>query len=197
VSLTHADNVLQWLDHRKVILELIIGGQNCALLWDIFFKHEDMHWGKLLFSFASLLVLLAIIFLNYKTAHVKAAAPALPDSPPARPDVLTPRQLAVNRIGELLTLGDYLVTQTPVSGATASDFCRFWNEQMRRWSQEVGTILSDNWGDEAMHAFFSQRGLQLDQQPAGRIHPEAASSYHQYNHWLQNLDRLRQTVPRA
>jgi hypothetical protein len=195
VSLTHADKVLQWLDHWKVILEVTIAGQNLALLWDIFFKHEAVHWGKLLFSFGSLLVLLAIIVMNYKTTRVKAAVP-LPSSP-APPDLpIQARQIALKRIGELLTIGDHLVGQTPNNGATASDFCRFWSEQTQRWSQEVGTILTDNWGQEALNNFYSTRGLQWDQ-PVPRIHTEAMSNFLQINRWLQNLERLKQTLPKA
>ncbi|MGA2235631.1 MAG: hypothetical protein ABSG23_09165 [Terriglobales bacterium] len=185
----YVDDVLQWLEHRKVVLEVIIAGQNCVLLWDIFFKQETLQWGKLLFLGASLMLLFAIVFLNY-------LATRKPTKPASDPQATQARQLAIDRIGKLLTLGDWLVGQAPNTGATASDFCRFWNEEMRRWSQEVGTILSDNWGEEAFRAFFSTRGLQVDQ-PAGRIHSEAASSYHQYNHWLQNLDRLKQTLPRS
>jgi hypothetical protein len=106
------------------------------------------------------------------------------------------QQSAIDQISKLLTRGDYLVSQAPNAGVSTSDFCRFWNDQLQRWGQEVGSVLSDTWGTDAMHAFFSIRGLQLDQ-PAGRVHPEAASSYHQYNHWLKNLEHLKQTLPGA
>ena len=65
MRLPHVDDVLQWLERRKVVLEVIIAGQNCVLLWDMFFKHETLQWGKLLFLGASLMLLFAIVFLNY------------------------------------------------------------------------------------------------------------------------------------
>jgi hypothetical protein len=106
------------------------------------------------------------------------------------------RQVAIDRIGKLLTLGDLVVAQVPSSGATASDFCRFWSEEMQRWSQQVGTLLTDNWGEEELHAFFSTRGIQYDL-PVLRIHPEAVTNYHQFSRWLQNLEHLKQTLPRS
>ena len=178
-----------------MVLEVIIAGQNCLLVWDIFFRHEVVQWGKLAFSFASLLVLLLIVVLNYKAGRAKVQSTAVADIPLNQPTIEV-RKAALDRIRLLLRRGDYLVAHIPGAGATASDFCRFWNELMQQWSQEAGTLLSDTWGDEAMNDLFSIRGVQLDL-PNPRVHPEALANYHQFNRWLENLERLRQTLPRS
>src|ERR1039457_6518859 len=107
MRLAYVDDVLQELEHRKVVLEVIIAAQNCAILYDIYFKHEAISWGKLLFLVASLLLLFAVVFVNYMTTRAKSAtggaAPPAPD-----PQKLSARQVAIDRISELLTLGDYL-----------------------------------------------------------------------------------------
>lgn len=186
------------LNYRKVIseaLEVIIAVQNCFLLWDVFFRHETVQWSKFAFSLVSLLVLFGIVFLNYKAAHVKAqAVAALPD--PAEITTKLLRTRALDKIRLLLMRGDYLASHIPSPGATGSDFCRFWSELMQRWSDDVGTLLNDTWGAEAMNDFFSIRGVQFDL-PNPRVHPEVLANYHQFNRWLENLERLRQTLPRS
>jgi hypothetical protein len=186
------NDLLQKLTHYKAVLEVIIAGQNCLLLWDIFFRHETVQWGKLAFSFASLLVLLVIVFINYKASHVKVQSTIPPVNSPA----IEMRKAGLDRIRLLLRRGDYLVGNVPSAGATGSDFCRFWSELMQQWSQEAGTLLSDTWGGEAMNDLFSVRGVQFDL-PNARVHPEALANYHQFNRWLENLERLRQTLPRS
>jgi hypothetical protein len=186
------NDLLQKLEHHKVVLEVIIAGQNCLLLWDIFFRHETVQWGKLTFSFASLLVLFVIVFINYKAAHATVQSEAVPVKLPT----IEVRKAALDRIRTLLKRGDYLAGHVPSAGATGSDFCRFWGELMQQWSQEAGTLLSDTWGGEAMNDLFSIRGLQFDL-PNPRVHPEALANYHQFNRWLENLERLRQTLPKS
>jgi hypothetical protein len=186
------------LNDRKVVLEVlevIIAGQNCVLLWDIFFRHEAVQWGKLAFVFASLLVLLLIVFLNYKAARVRTHSAAVAAIPLNQPTIEV-RKAALDEIRLLLMGGDFLVGHIPSAGATASDFCRFWGELMQRWSQEAGTLLSDVWGNEAMNDLFSIRGVQFDL-PNPRVHPEVLANFHQFNRWLENLERLRQTLPRS
>jgi hypothetical protein len=74
MSLAWINEILQWAEHRKVVLEMIIALQNCVLIYDVLFKREAVPWGKLLFLGSCLLVLLAIVFLNYKTtARAKLA----------------------------------------------------------------------------------------------------------------------------
>jgi hypothetical protein len=185
------NDLLHELEHRKVVIEVIIAGQNCLLLWDIFFRHEAVQWGKLAFSFASLLVLLAIVFINYKAARIKALPAAVPLNLPDQT-----RKAALDRIRLLLARGDYLAAHIPNAGATGSDFCRFWGELMQQWSQETGNLLNDTWGGEASNDFFSIRGVQFDL-PNPRVHPEALANFHQLNRWLENLERLRQTLQRS
>jgi hypothetical protein len=183
---------------RKVVLEVlevIIAGQNCLLLWDIFFRHETVQWGKLAFSFASLLVLLLIVVINYKAARVKEHSAAVAAIPLNQPTIEI-RKAALDEIRLLLMRGDYLIGHIPSAGATASDFGRFWSELMQQWSQEAGTLLSNTWGAEAMNDLFSIRGVQFDL-PNPRVHPEVLANYHQLNRWLENLERLRQTLPRS
>lgn len=84
--MTHVDDVLQWLEHRKAVLEVIIAGQNCVLLWDILFKHEAVQWGKLLFLGGSLVLLFAIVFLNYRATRK-------PINPTSDPRTTQARQL--------------------------------------------------------------------------------------------------------
>jgi len=174
---------------------VILIAQNFWLIWDAT-RQTSTPWGKLVFLCVVAVILLFTAYLNIKAIRLNAANPSPSTSPTPEPPKNQRRETAINRIGELLRRGDYLVGQTPNSGATASDFCRFWNEQFQRWSQEVGTLLSDNWGQEAMNAFFSTRGLQWDQ-PAPRIHAEAVTSYHQLNRCLQNLEQLKQSLPKA
>jgi len=83
----------------NVLLEVIIALQNCFLLWDIFFRHESVQWGKLAFSFASLLVLLLIVFLNYKAARANvhtAAVAAVPQKREERRTFLFSPGIAVS-----------------------------------------------------------------------------------------------------
>ncbi len=84
MRLPYVDDVLQWLEHRKVVLEVIIAGQNCVLLWDIFFKHETLQWGKLLFLGASLMLLFAIVFLNYLATRKPTKPASDPQATQAR-----------------------------------------------------------------------------------------------------------------
>jgi hypothetical protein len=100
------------------------------------------------------------------------------------------RQAAIKRLSELLTLGDAIVAQVPNSAATTSDFCRFWSDEIQRWSQQVEKLLNDNWGEQESRAFFSVTGVQYDL-PVPRVHPEAVANYHQYSRWLQNLEQLK------
>jgi hypothetical protein len=185
------------LNDRKLVLEVIeviIAGQNCLLLWDIFFRHETVQWAKFAFSFGSLLVLLVIVFLNYKAASIKVQAANAPD--PAEMSTKIVRTVALDKIRLLLARGDYLASHIPSAGATGSDFCRFWSELMQQWSSEAGTLLNKTWGTEAMNDLFSIRGVQFDL-PNPRVHPEVLANYHQLNRWLENLERLRQTLPKT
>lgn len=171
-----------------IALTIVLILQGPALAW--------LRWPWFILPVAVVGGMVLAAVLNFKSAKLHTTATAQQVSPP--PSVTTKdqgRQLAMKRISELLTRGDYLIGQTPSSGATASDYCRFWGEQMQQWSQEVGTLLSDNWGQEAMNSLFSTRGVQWDQ-PVPRIHTEAVSNYHQLNRWLQNLEHLKQTLPK-
>lgn len=185
------------LNYRKVVsevLEVIIAVQNCFLLWDVFFRHETVQWSKFAFSLVSLLVLFGIVFLNYKAAHIKAQAATVPDVAEVTAKVV--RKVALDKIRLLLMRGDYLISHIPSAGATGSDFCRFWSELMQQWSEEAGRLLDTTWGAEAMNDLFSIRGVQFDL-PNPRVHPEVLANYHQLNRWLENLERLKQTLPRS
>jgi hypothetical protein len=103
------------------------------------------------------------------------------------------RESALRQLNELITRGHYLVGEIPKNGATASDFARFWKEQMGAWSKRVGTILDDGWGKGTQDFFLSTTGVNWEQ-PLERIHAESKTDYLYLSRWLQNLETLRQTL---
>jgi len=56
------------------VLHLIIAGQNCLILWDVFFKHEAISWPKIIFLSLSVLLLAAIWFVPRK--ELRGSEPA-------------------------------------------------------------------------------------------------------------------------
>ena len=98
-------------------------------------------------------------------------------------------------LAELTERGHQLLTSTPRAGASPSDLMRFWDEEVGRWTSETATTLLDTLGKESSEFFLSTTGLNMEQ-PLQQIHPEAKNTHLRVARWLQNLEQLRQTLPK-
>jgi hypothetical protein len=140
-------------------------------------------------TFSIFLILVGIIGLAWVLGFIpKAHAAATTELNNARP-------LALQKLAELTTSGHRLLSSAPKNGATVSDFTGFWNEQIAIWTKAVAIILSDNWSKDSQDFFFSTTGLNMEQS-LQQIAPEAKMYHLHLGRWLQNLEQLRQALPR-
>jgi hypothetical protein len=105
------------------------------------------------------------------------------------------RRLALEQLVELSRKGNRLLAEAPRTGATISDFVKFWNDDIGLWATATATILKDVWDKEAQDFFYSSTGLNTGQ-PVEQVSSEAKYSYLYLARYLQNLEQLRQTFLR-
>ena len=118
------------------------------------------------------------------------ASPA--STPP--PDLLKiqMRQLALNRLSDLLSKGDYLAAHT-VKKDDGDTFVEHWNSDVRRWTDDVSAVITQNWTYDDNQFFLSTRGLNTQQFAIG-LHPKTLEVLHTLNWRRKNLENLRRQL---
>ena len=99
------------------------------------------------------------------------------------------------KLSELRTRGHQLLSSTPRAGASPSDLIRFWDEEIGLWTSATATLLVNTLGNDASEFFLSTTGLNYEQ-TTQQILSEAKNSHLRLGRWLQNLEQLRQTLPK-
>ncbi len=173
------------------ILHVVIALENCAILYDIFFRHATVSWWKVGFLSGSVLLLVAVWFFQPKilATHTLSTTQGIPVS-----DLLNKqaREFATQTLNDLFIRGQYLSSNKPQKDDSAN-FSRFWNEEVNHWMTAVGVLLEKYWTQQDKQFFLSLVGESPIRFGIG-VHDGSAALYNDMLRYLKNLDTLRQQI---
>jgi hypothetical protein len=173
------------------VLHLVIILQNCGILYDMFFRHQDISWWKVGFLSGSVL-LLVIVWLFPRVSSETVPTASVVSSDQVEKQVT--REFATQRLNELFLRGQFLASNAPKK-EDSGNFARFWSEEVNNWMTVAGMLIEKNWGADDKRFFLSLVGENPIQFAIG-LHNDCARLYNDLLRYLKNLDTLKQQLSR-
>jgi hypothetical protein len=102
-------------------------------------------------------------------------------------------QIANARLDELAADALLLQQAAPTEGANQAKFCEVWAGMVRKWRNDVISLLGKHWGDREVAYFESVEGYNKNES-VGNVLPGAADAYRDLLYCQRNLKNLRRPL---